>query len=91
MPIVQMGSEGQNNFVLASDAVGFLRLLAIGYDEIGFADLLSPPDGDEVNPAFQEWVSKTFKVSIPETGNEITRHAQEAHDDFQKWINPRCG
>jgi hypothetical protein len=90
-PIVHMGSEGQNNIVLASDTLGFLRLLAIGYDEIGFADLSSPPDGEHLNPAFQTWVTKTFNVSIPKFGNEITVPAQKANDNFQKWITPRCG
>jgi len=91
LPIVHMGSEGQNNFVLASDAVGFLRLLAIGYDEMWFDDLSSPAAGEQVNRAFQAWVSETFNVAIPDTGSEITGPAQEAHDNFQEWINARCG
>ena len=91
-PFVHMGSEGQNNIVLASDALGFLRLLAVGYDEIGFVDLSSPPENkEEVNPAFQTWVTSTFNVTIPLTGQEITRPAQETHDDFEKWIVLRCG
>jgi hypothetical protein len=94
-PIVHMGSEGQNNFVLASSPVDFLRLLAIGYDEIGFADLDRPPDAEDgqdyTNPAFQAWVATTFGVTIPKVGAEITRQAQSAHDDFQGWIVPRCG
>lgn len=90
-PIVHLGSEGEGNFVLASNTLDFLRLLAIGYDEIGFADLSSPPDGEDVNPAFQAWVTDTFNVSIPEVGAEITRPAQDVHNDFQDWIDPRIG
>jgi len=90
-PIVHMGSEGQNNFVLASNAIDFLRLLAIGYDEIGFDDLSNPPSTDDANPAFQDWVSSTFTVSIPRIGIEITEPAQASHSDFQKWIDARCG
>jgi len=90
-PIVHMGSEGQNNFVLSSDALEFLRLLAIGYDEIGFDNLSMRPKGDEINPAFQSWVSKEFGVSIPKTGIEITFLAQEGHERFQDWIEARCG
>ena len=76
--------------MLASDATDFLRLLAIGYDEIGFDDLSSPTEGEELNPVFQAWV-KTFNVSIPSVGNAITEPAQKAHDNFQEWIKPRCG
>ncbi len=86
--IVHMGSEGQNNFVLASNPVDFLRLLAIGYDEIGFADLSLPPENeDEINPSFQDWVSINFNVPIPKTGNEITGPLQGISDNFQSWID----
>ena len=95
LPIVHMGSEGQDNFVLASTPTDFLRLLAIGYDEIGYADLDAPPfvedAGQTINPLFQQWVTETFDVSIPQSGSEITDPAQASHDDFQKWIDPRCG
>ena len=95
MAIVHMGSEGQNNFVLASTSIDFLRLLAIGYDEIGFADLDSSPmreDADaNVNPRFQQWVSSTFKVTVPVTGSEIVQPARAENDDFQKWVNDHIG
>lgn len=90
-PIVHLGSEGINNFVLSSDFVSFLRLLAIGYNEIGFDDLSQPPhEPDEPpNESFQHWVSQTFSVSIPATGAEITEPARAAHDDFEKWIQTK--
>ena len=95
VPIVHMGSEGQYNFVLASSPVDFLRLLAIGYDEIGFADLDAPPIQDEddptVNLTFQRWVSDTFNTTIPRAGSEIVAPAQNSHDNFQSWIEPLCG
>ena len=84
-PIVHLGSEGENNWVLATDFVEFLRLLAIGYDEIGFADLEQPPESPPNQP-FARWVSQRFAVSIPATGAEITASAQVTHDDFQSWI-----
>jgi hypothetical protein len=86
-PIVHMGSEGQNNFVLAGKMLDFLRLLAVGYDEIGFADLAAPPDGDGVNPAFRRWVEETFRTRVPATGVEIRSPAQASHQDFQSWID----
>lgn len=87
-PIAHLGSEGVNNFVLASDFVSFLRLLAVGYGEIGFDDL-SQPTTEPPNEPFQRWVSDTFSVSIPSTGAEITEPARAAHDDFDQWIQTK--
>ena len=87
-PIVHMGSEGQNNFVLACNGVDFLRLLAIGYDEIGFEDLSQPPT-TAPNKLFQNWVAQTFAVSIPTIGSEITKAAENTHDNFEAWIETK--
>ncbi len=87
-PIVRMGSERQNNFVLASNFLEFLRLLAIGYDEIGFDDLSQPPT-EAPNLAFQQWVTTNFAVFIPIIGSEITEAAMSTHDDFQAWIETK--
>jgi hypothetical protein len=77
--------------VLAADFVQFLRLLAVGYDEIGFDDLSVPPTGDGVNPAFRDWVQTTFSVELPATGSEITEPAQRNHEDFEAWIQRIVG
>ncbi len=86
--IVHMGSEGQNNFVLASNFIAFLGLLAIGYEEIGFADLSQPPM-EAPNLAFQHWVTENFEVIVPAIGAEIVDSACETPDDFQTWINDK--
>ena len=86
--IVHMGSEGQNNFVLARDFVEFLRLLAVGYDEIGFDDLSQPPT-EEPNLAFQRWVAQIFAVSIPAIGTEIVEKATNAPHEFEAWIETK--
>ena len=86
-PIVHMGSEGQNNIILADSIKDFLRLLAIGYDEIGFADLdSSPEDRNNVNQNFQDWVITMFGVEIPRVGSEITNSTRTRSSDFQAWI-----
>ncbi|NNE00270.1 MAG: hypothetical protein HKN47_23370 [Pirellulaceae bacterium] len=93
--IVHLGSEGDAIFVLASNPLEFLRLLAIGYDEIGFADLKSPPTQEDreenVNANFQRWVSDTYSVSIPDTGADIVQPDSQKHADLQAWIDERCG
>ena len=89
-PIVYMGSEGQDNKILASNFIDFLRLLAIGYEDIGSDDMNYPPLEDKSRPDFQEWVSKEFTVKIPSTGAAITEQAQNFHIDFSKWIETVC-
>ncbi len=79
--IVHLGSEGDDLYILADNFVDFIRLLAIGYDEIGSADLdlsvkewnleIGEPEDEGVNPKFRAWVIKEFGVTIPERGNEI--------------------
>ena len=85
-PVVHLGSEGTNNFVLAADFVQFLRLLAVGYSEIGFENLGLPPSPEGINPAFQTWVERMFFVKVPATGSLITEPAQRTHQNLQAWI-----
>jgi hypothetical protein len=97
--IVHLGSGSGSTLlcVLASDPVDFLRLLAIGYDEICWNDEFAfPPNYKsdfKVQPHidFQRWVSETFAVSIPATATEIVKYPNEMGDDnpedeFAKWV-----
>lgn len=90
LKIVHLGSGSGSvlNCVLAENAVDFLRLLAIGYDEIcwnsEFAAPPNAPDADmviEPNKEFQQWVRTTFDVTIPATAIEIVRHPAEYGDE----------
>lgn len=100
--IVHMGSGSGSTLVcvLADDPVDFLRLLAIGYEEICCPKILSKPlnaDREDDSPivlpnlAFQDWVKRTFSVSIPRVGIEIVRHFGDMDEDhsldpFWRWI-----
>lgn len=86
-PLVHMGSEGQENKILASNFVDFLCLLAIGYSELGFEDMSLPPNEDESNPKFRAWIEKRFVITIPSCGLEITKVAQDNEPNFQQWID----
>ncbi|MBX0289496.1 hypothetical protein K3G63_03555 [Hymenobacter sp. HSC-4F20] len=88
--IVHLGSGSGSTLtcVLTEDAVDFLRLLAIGYDEICWPEEFAyPPNtlNDEFrvapNTAFQEWVKSTFNVSIPQNALEIIKHPAKMDDD----------
>ena len=100
--IVHMGSGSGSTLVcvLADDPVDFLRLLAIGYDEICWGGFEEPPEASRAfsarpNAPFAEWVAETFGVSIPETGAGIVRHPshmgdEESADPFWNWIEAQA-
>jgi hypothetical protein len=98
--IVHLGSGSGSTLVcvLADDPIDFLRLLAIGYDEICWAeDWASPPNSEShelfvhLNVPFQRWVCETFGASIPKTALDIVAHPahmddSESSDPFWRWL-----
>jgi hypothetical protein len=102
--IVHLGSGSGSTTVciLADDPVDFLRLLAIGYDEICWGDAFSEPPnaGGEFtvgpNKRYADWVTTTFGVTVPELGSEIVRNHAEMDDDdsadaFWNWVRTHTG
>jgi hypothetical protein len=105
--IVHLGSGSGSTLVcvLTDDPVDFLRLLAIGYDEICWNSAFSqPPNADHEkkgefvhpNVEFQEWVKETFSVAIPSTADEIVKYLSEMDDDspndiFCQWVQRNVG
>ena len=89
LKIVHMGSGSGSilSCVLADNAIDFLRLLAIGYDEICWDENFPYPPNEnqkfivKPNQKFQEWVKSTFKVEIPKTALEIVKHPATMHDE----------
>jgi hypothetical protein len=100
--IVHLGSGSGSTLmcVLADDAVDFLRLLAIGYEEICWSSQFAKPpnadcDEDDLyihpNLEYQNWVKDTFSVTIPRTALEIVRWPskmddEESQDPFWRWV-----
>ena len=95
--IVHMGSGSGSTMtcVLAHSGLDFLRLLAIGYDEICWdEDFSAPPNSDDFivhpNLKFQQWLKDRFKTTIPQTALEIATPADmdddEPRDEFLIWI-----
>ncbi len=82
------GSGSMLSCVLADNFVDFLRLLAIGYDEICWDENFPypPNENDEdfivkPNLKFQNWVKETFNVEIPKTALEIVKYPATMDDD----------
>lgn len=96
--IVHLGSGSGSTLVcvLSASAVDFIRLIAIGYDEICWnSEFAAPPkqSGLKVHPntRFQAWVVSQFQTSIPESASEIVLHPNEMEDDhpedeFARWV-----
>lgn len=100
--IVHMGSGSGSllTCVLTDDPIDFLRLLAIGYDEICWHDAWSRPPNAELsdgalfvhpNSEYQDWVRTTFSVAIPRTALEVVKHPSDmgdpnSPDPFCRWV-----
>ncbi|WP_070158213.1 hypothetical protein [Sphingobium phenoxybenzoativorans] len=99
--IVHLGSGSGSimTCVLADDPIDFLRLLAIGYDQICWGDAFSePPNAGggflvQPNHRYQAWVKSTFDVSIPERGSELVSASavsastnEQSADPFWNWV-----
>ena len=91
------GSGSMMTCILVKNALDFLRLLAIGYDEICWDEdypLLPNSNKDNTfvhpNTQYQEWVQNTFHTTIPKIGLEVvTPHNMNDEpitDPFLKWF-----
>ena len=91
------GSGSMMTCILVKNALDFLRLLAIGYDEICWDEYYPlPPNSNKdntfvyPNTQYQEWVQNTFHTTIPKIGLEVvTPHNMNDEpitDPFFKWF-----
>lgn len=89
------GSGSMLYGVIAENAVDFLRLLAIGYDEICWeGELKAPPRENTPNIPFQNWVRTNFDAEIPRTGAEIVTYPLQepnVNDPFLNWLDKVVG
>ncbi len=100
--IVHLGSGSGSDMVcvLGETPVDFLRLLAIGYDQICWgeefestADETFEASGLVITPndAYRAWVTSTFDVVLPLRGSEVvpsptSMHADDGSDPFWRWL-----
>jgi hypothetical protein len=101
--IVHLGSEGQVG-ILTATPLDFLRLLAIGYEEIS-GDCLEapdePPDDQDgerlvVNEAYRSWLTGRYGVTIPRMASEVMNEipgalAKTSRDPFWNWVRRHQG
>lgn len=94
--IVHIGSGSGSTMmcVLADKPVDFIRLLAIGYEEICWNEEYSAPpqNSDKMNKDLKKWIEGTFNVNIPTSGTELVPIPAEmwdinSADPFCRWIS----
>ncbi|QIL74544.1 SMI1/KNR4 family protein [Hymenobacter sp. HDW8] len=97
--VVHMGSGSGSmlSCVLADNFTDFLRLLAIGYDEICWNENFPYPPNEnsddlivKPNFKFQNWVRQIFNIEIPKIALEIVKHPatmddESSEDEFFNW------
>lgn len=91
--IVHLGSEGLV-CRLGRTPLDFLRLLAIGYDEISgdrLDDPDAPPGKTGRNTAYRAWLVERFGVSVPAKDRDILGEipnglAGTSDDPFWRWV-----
>lgn len=94
-PIAYLGSEGSPCMVIAQNFREFLKLFAIGYDDLGFDNLSQPPNEPESAEWLRRMVTGTFGLQVPTSGVEIVNAAQAATPSLEaaikEWSNRRYG
>lgn len=107
--IVHLGTGSGSALVcvLTENAVDFLRLLAIGYEEICWSEDFDEPPSTEPeeddptpiglpNVKFKKWVEDTFDTTVPATASEIVKHPsrmgdENSEDEFFRWVIANSG
>jgi len=97
--IVHLGSGSGSGStmvcVLADNFLDFMRLLAIGYDEIAWdhelSDVSASPLGED-GIKYRNWLKKSFGVIIPTRGSEIVKNISlmndlNSVDVFNNWVS----
>lgn len=89
--VVHMGSgSGSTLMCILGDPIDFIRLLAIGYDEICWDENYPFPPSEcldfivKPNVKFLNWVKETFNVSIPDTALEIVKYPSTMSDEISE-------
>jgi hypothetical protein len=85
------GSGSMLTCVLGKRPVDFLRLIAIGYDEVCWPEYWDLPPVGPINEPLRDWVESTFGVTVPATALEVVPYPAEMSDEdsddpFLSWL-----
>jgi hypothetical protein len=90
-PVVFVDDEGVDCKTIASDFLEFLKLLAIGFNDVSAANPKLAPITQDLRE-FRSWIKAAFGISVPESDSErlemgttILKVAARDFPDFQSW------
>lgn len=92
--VVHLGSEGFA-CVVGGTSLDFLRLLAVGYEEIS-GDCLDGPDKPPGqagrNATYRAWLTERYRTTIPKTAADILGEradgsVERSDDPFLRWVH----
>ncbi len=99
--VVHLGSGSGSTMVcvLAEHPIDFLRLMAVGYEELCWGSQFAVPPVEAhgeftvaPNEQFREWVTEAFNVLVPERGTDIVPYPDDmgipqSKDRFNRWVS----
>jgi hypothetical protein len=85
-PVVNLGSEGDDNILLAANIREFLKLLGIGYSEFEPSYVEGEPDDPDSASDLRAWLVEEFGIEAPPTAEPILAEARRLHPDIGRWI-----
>lgn len=89
-PVVYIDHENDGSRVLANDMRGFIGLLCIGVDELGWSVRASGWSTESPSVEigeFRRWANVTLAIVAPEDPEEYVILARANHPDFEEWLN----
>jgi hypothetical protein len=89
-PVVYVSAEGVGNGVVASSIDGFLALLAVGKNAVGWVDEWSRGECDDVAD-YREWLRADRGLVAPADPRAAVEAARAAHPSLEDWAGERRG
>ncbi len=89
-PVVYIDHENDGSRVLAFDTCGFIGLLCIGVDELGWSVRASGWSAESPSVdvgEFRRWANLALGIAPPEDPENYVIKARESHPDFEDWLN----
>ncbi len=84
-PVVMFGSEGLL-IAVSKSSRDFLRLLCLGYDEIGYCDFTQRGEEYDEAAPLRQYVDRVFGYDIPENGQGIVDAASHYNATFESFV-----
>jgi len=86
-PIIFLGSEGDQNKVLANDFKDFLASLAVGYEDLGYKFDRGEIELTEQLIHFRNWLETELGIKPVEDVEVSIEKAMQNHPSLENWLD----